>query len=76
MPVLADERIAALVRQVMPSKAQQWVVQVVDNHQDACVMFNRNVLRVHRDWLADVYDAGLHSAKSEEGGCRSRPRQR
>lgn len=61
MPVLADERLAALVRQVMPPRNQQWVVQVVDNHEEACVMFGRNVLRVHRNWRTDVHDAGLHS---------------
>ncbi|MCK1420919.1 MULTISPECIES: hypothetical protein [unclassified Bradyrhizobium] len=61
MPVLADERLAALVRQVMPARAPQWVVQIVDDHQDACVMFNRSVLRVHRNWSTDVHDAGLHS---------------
>lgn len=26
MPVLADEGLAALVRQVMPPRAQEWVV--------------------------------------------------
>lgn len=61
MPILADERLAALVRQVMPPRAQEWIVQVVDDHQDACVMFNRNVLRVHRNWSTAVHDARLHS---------------
>jgi len=62
MPILADERLAALVRQVMPPRGQE-IVQVVDDHQDACVMFNRNVLRVHRTWSAAVDDAGLRSAR-------------
>ncbi|OSI24906.1 hypothetical protein BST65_17270 [Bradyrhizobium canariense] len=45
----------------MPPRSQEWIVQVVDQHQDACALFNRNVLRVHRDWQTAVYDAGLHS---------------
>ncbi|WP_271600943.1 hypothetical protein [Bradyrhizobium sp. CCBAU 45384] len=61
MPVLADERLATLVRQVVPPRTQQWVVQIVDNHEEVCVMFSRNVLRVHRNWWTDVHDAGLHS---------------
>lgn len=36
-------------------------MQVVDEHQDACVMFNRNVIRVHRNWSTAIHDAGLHS---------------
>lgn len=31
MPRLADERFAALVRQVMPSRVGEWSVQVVDD---------------------------------------------
>ncbi|MGY3131414.1 hypothetical protein ACVWZM_002096 [Bradyrhizobium sp. USDA 4501] len=61
MPRLADERFAALVRQVMPSRVGGWNVQVVDDHKEACAMFNRDVLPVHRDWLTAVYDTGLHS---------------
>jgi hypothetical protein len=61
MATLADERLAALVRQVMPLRVREWIVQVVDDHRDACVMFNRDVLRVHRNWSSEVYDAGLHS---------------
>jgi len=37
------------------------VVQVVDAHQDVRVMFNRNVMRVHRNWSTAIHDAGLHS---------------
>ena len=36
-------------------------MQVVNDHKDACVMFNRNVLRVDRKWSTDLHDAGLHS---------------
>ena len=36
-------------------------MQVVDNHDEACAIFYRNILRVHRLWRTDVYEAGLHS---------------
>lgn len=60
MSEFADENLAALVRQMMPSRRIDWIVQVTDNHEEACALFNRNVLRVHRLWQAEVYDAGLH----------------
>ncbi|MCK1418140.1 hypothetical protein IVB55_35515 [Bradyrhizobium sp. CW4] len=61
MPALADGKLATLVRQVMPPRAQEWTVQVVTDHKDACVMFNRNVLRVHWTWPTAVHAAGMHS---------------
>lgn len=61
MPELAEENLAALVRTVMPPRNGGWIVQVVDNHDEACAIFYRNILRVHRLWLTEVYEAGLHS---------------
>ncbi|MHC4041337.1 hypothetical protein I3J27_32120 [Bradyrhizobium xenonodulans] len=61
MPALADGRLATLVRQVMPPRAQKWIVQVVTDHKDACAMFNRNVLRVHWTWPTAIHAAGMHS---------------
>lgn len=60
MSEFAGEYLAALVRQMMPSRRIDWIVQVTDNHEQACALFNRNVLRVHRRWQSDIYDAGLH----------------
>lgn len=60
MSEFAEENLAALVRQMMPSRRIDWIVQVTDNHEEACALFNRNVLRVHRLWKSDIYDAGLH----------------
>ena len=34
---------------------------VVDDHKDACVMLNQNVLRVHWNWPTAVHAAGMHS---------------
>jgi hypothetical protein len=57
MPELADEHLAALVRKVMPPRRGEWIVQVVDNHDEACAISYRNILRVHRLWRTDVYEA-------------------
>ncbi|MBK3660360.1 hypothetical protein JJE66_03715 [Bradyrhizobium diazoefficiens] len=60
MPEFADENLATLVRRMMPSRPIDWIVQVTDNHDDDCALFNRNVLRVHPLSANHVFDAGLH----------------
>ena len=62
MPEWADEKLAALVRRVIPSRRPDWGVQVVDNPEEACAMFARDLVRVQRHWRETVYEPGLHSA--------------
>ena len=54
----ADEELTALVRRVLPRRHPEWLVQIVDRPEEA--MFNRNLVRVQRNWRAAVYEHGLH----------------
>jgi hypothetical protein len=56
----ADEELAALIKRVLPPRRPEWRVQVVDNPDEACAMFNQDILRVQRQWREAVYEAGLH----------------
>jgi hypothetical protein len=60
LPEFTDENLAALIRQMMPPRATDCIVQITDNHDWACALFSRNLLRVRRRWRTDVFDAGLH----------------
>jgi hypothetical protein len=44
----------------MPPRATDCIVQITDNHDWACALFSRNLLRVRRRLRTDVFDAGLH----------------
>jgi hypothetical protein len=48
MPEWADEELAALVRRVIPPRRPDWGVQVVDNPEEACAIFARDLVRVQR----------------------------
>lgn len=61
MPEWADENLAALVRRVIPPRHPDWTVQVVDNPEEACAIFARDLVRVQRHWRETVYETGLHS---------------
>jgi hypothetical protein len=61
MPEWADENLAALVRRVMPPRLPDWRVQVVDNPEEACAIFARDLVRVQRHWREAVYETSLHS---------------
>jgi hypothetical protein len=54
----AEEELTTLVRRVLPPKHPEWLVQVVDRPEEA--MFDRNLVRVQRNWRAAVYEQGLH----------------
>jgi hypothetical protein len=60
LPEFADENLAALIRQMMPPRVTDCIVLITDNHDWACALFSRNVLRVRRRWRTDVFDVGLH----------------
>jgi hypothetical protein len=60
MAEAAGEELAALVRQVLPSRRCRWIVQVVDRHEEARADFIHNRIWIRRDWRSTVYEAGLH----------------
>ncbi|MGY3582852.1 hypothetical protein ACVIGB_008083 [Bradyrhizobium sp. USDA 4341] len=55
-----DEGLMALVRQVMPPRAEEWDRRGGPEASRPCAIFNRKVLRIYRDWSTAIYDAGLH----------------
>jgi hypothetical protein len=80
MPVQAGKELAALVGQVFPVRRRGWRVQIVDNPDEACVLFDQDLLRVQRHWREAVYETDLYSvmtcyhplslAKVRRGGAR------
>jgi hypothetical protein len=49
MAEAADGELAALVRRVLPSRRRQWIVQVVNRHEEAGADFVHNRIWIRRD---------------------------